>query len=494
MHKSDRSLITKRTKTPLDYNGLGRFLLSPYAHYAYFSISQETNLIPRVNTGLEIFYKYPRKDLKGKRLGLLANPASVTSNLTHASQVIHTLYPGQLKALFSPQHGFHAEKQDNMIESGHSNHSRLGIPIYSLYSDTRIPTPEMFDLIDVLIIDIQDVGTRVYTFIYTISYCLEVAAKNNTSVIILDRPNPIGGVTVEGNLLERACASFVGRFPIPMRHGMTVGEIATLFNAIPNHLKMRFENQTSNKIVSDKIITDEEAISDSSNIHEENNAPHYFNSILDAILKRKKKKPCDLTVIPMEGWRRKMLFSDTTLPWIAPSPNLPTPTSALVYPGQVIWEGTNISEGRGTTQPFELFGAPFLDTDAILEEIADKIDGAILRPAAFQPTSGKWCGEVCRGFQIHVHAPSAYRPYQTSLLLLQAIIKQHPDQFQWKQPPYEYEHERLPIDLILGDVALRKSIDIRTGSCVTELDTLVASWNDALLQFQRLSQEFHLYV
>ena len=241
---------------------------------------------------------------------------------------------------------------------------------------------------------------------------------------------------------------------------MTVGEIATLFNAIPDHLKAQFENQNSDESAPSTPVPgdsdpDKRAVPDTLTIHKKEAPTSYFKQIQEAILKREKSSSCNLTIIPMEGWRRKMHFCDTTLPWIAPSPNLPTPTSALVYPGQVIWEGTNISEGRGTTQPFELFGAPFLDTDAILEEIAKnglvmpadttkhgglvifkqkgsliKIHGATLRPVAFQPTSGKWHGQVCRGFQIHVHAPSAYQPYQTSLLILQAIIKRHPDQFQ----------------------------------------------------------------
>lgn len=492
-------------------------------------------MIPRVTTGLERLYQSPPKALKSRRLGLLANPASVTSRFVHASKVIDTIYPGQLKALFSPQHGFHAEKQDNMIESPHTIDPTLGIPIYSLYSETRIPTPEMFDDIDTLIIDIQDVGTRVYTFIYTISYCLEMAEKTGKSVIVLDRPNPIGGQSVEGNLLERGCASFVGRFPIPMRHGMTVGEIATLFNAIPNHLKERFEaesssgshgsgpspatfptNATSRKQdgpgahdgaldsrrAHDGALDNSRAKDgalDDTGTHDvafRGQSPHpsYFNTIHDAVLRREKKERCDLIVIPMEGWRRKMLFPDTTLPWIAPSPNLPTPMSALVYPGQVIFEGTNISEGRGTTQPFELFGAPFLDTRTIFNKSADKIEGAILRPTQFQPTSGKWQGEVCHGFQIHVEAPSLFKPYKTSLTLLKAIIECHPDRFQWKKPPYEYEYNRDPIDLILGTPSIRETLTNENSDPPMDMDALENEWQDELNQFQQLSREFHLYV
>lgn len=407
----------------------------------------------KVVTGLENLWSNPEHKLKGARLGLLANPASTDSSFRHASAIINQIYPGQLKALFSPQHGFHAEKQDNMVESDHTLDSILKIPIFSLYSATRIPTEEMFDLIDTLIIDIQDVGTRVYTFIYTISYCLEAAALYGKSVVVLDRPNPVGGVAVEGNLLKKEYASFVGRFPIPMRHGLTVGEIAALFNS--------------------RFITAEGGA----------------------------KKGCDLTVIPMVGWKRQMLFFDTHLPWIAPSPNLPTPSSALVYPGQVIWEGTNISEGRGTTQPFEILGAPFIDTEKILYELicdgigerllpgTTAIPGAVLRSTAFEPTSGKWHGEVCHGFQIHIVDYHLFKPYKTSLMLLQKIIKCHSDQFGWKEPPYEYEYVKLPIDLILGDKALREDIEK-----FKDIDAIEASWQRELDHFKQISREFHIYV
>ncbi|MCK5682929.1 DUF1343 domain-containing protein, partial [bacterium] len=255
--------------------------------------------------GLENLIIDPPEYINNQRLGLLSNPASVDKNFNHALALINTKFPGQLKALFSPQHGFYAEKQDNMIESDHIIESKLNIPIYSLYSKTRIPTKDMFTDIDILLIDIQDVGTRVYTFIYTISYCLELAARLNKKVVILDRPNPIGGIQVEGNILSPDYSSFVGRFPIPMRHGMTIGEIS-----------------------------------------------HFFNQEFNL--------ECNLKIIPMSGWQRTMYWTDTNLEWVAPSPNLPTPQSCIVYPGQVIFEGTNISEGRGTTLPFEQFGAPFL--------------------------------------------------------------------------------------------------------------------------------------
>lgn len=386
-----------------------------------------------IRTGLEWLKTNPPTAFKGKRLGLLANPASVDDHFVHASKIIHALFPGQLKVLFSPQHGFYAEKQDNMIESDHGMDPELNIPIFSLYSHTRIPTREMMDPVDILIIDLQDVGTRVYTFMYTMSYCLEAAARHGKKVFILDRPNPLGGIAVEGNILSDTCRSFVGRFPLPMRHGLTMGELALFFNG-------------------------------------------------------EYKIHADVTVIPMQGWERKMFFKNTGLYWVAPSPNLPTPESAVVYPGQVIFEGTNISEGRGTTQPFEFLGAPFIDPSPILKEISREISGAILRPICFEPTSGKWSGQGCRGFQIHVTDILAFKPYRTSLLLLQQFLKHHKTDVQWKAPPYEYEFHKSPIDLILGREDLKKRIEEQEN-----IRHLEESWRMDLAEFKQTKQKYHLY-
>ncbi|MFA5902403.1 MAG: DUF1343 domain-containing protein [Desulfobacula sp.] len=387
----------------------------------------------KVITGLECLIEKPVDYLRKKRLGLLSNPASIHSQFRHAKDLIHTFFPGQIKAFFSPQHGFYAEKQDNMIESRHFMEPGLNIPVFSLYNDTRIPTKEMFDELDVLLIDIQDVGTRVYTFIYTISYCLETAKKYNKPVVILDRPNPIGGLQIEGNILSKDCSSFVGRFPIPMRHGLTVGEISQFFNQ---------------------------------------------ECGIEA----------DLTIIPMKNWKRHMYWQDTGLPWVSPSPNLPTPQSCMVYPGQVIFEGTNISEGRGTALPFEQFGAPFIDIEKIKSEADKMIKGAILRPVHFEPTSGKWQGQVCKGFQIHVTSKEEYNSYLSSLILMQLILKYHPHKFKFKEPPYEYEFERLPMDLILGSKILREKI---TG--FEDLIQLSDRWKDELDQFKSVSRKYHLY-
>ena len=322
-----------------------------------------------------------------------------------------------------------------MIESGHTLDSATGLPLYSLYSEQRRPNKEMFDLLDVLIIDLFDVGTRVYTFLYTMAYCLEAAAEFDKKVLVLDRPNPVGGKLVEGNIIQQDCYSFVGLYPIPMRHGLTFGELALLIN---NHFGIG----------------------------------------------------ADLEVISMQGWQRKMLYTDTELPWVFPSPNMPSPVTSLVYPGQVIWEGTNISEGRGTCLPFELFGAPFYNCDEILNQIEGNIDlpGCLLRPLMFEPTSNKWAGQICSGFQIHVTDPAVFRPYRTSLALLQASVLLYPDLFQYKEPPYEYEYERLPMDLILGDKEVRTALE--QGISLLDLEN---SWRDDLEDFDKLRQEVFLY-
>ncbi len=388
----------------------------------------------RVQTGLERFLESPPKWVSGKRLGLLSNPASVDRQLCHSRELIHRQIPAKLTALYSPQHGFFAAKQDNMIESEDMIDPVLQLPVFSLYGDTRAPTRRMFEPIDILIIDLQDIGTRVYTFIYTMSYCLEAAKRFNKKVLVLDRPNPISGTRTEGNLLALDCRSFVGRYPIPIRHGLTISELALLFN---RHFGIR----------------------------------------------------CDLEVLPMKNWSRSMYFQDTGLPWVPPSPNLPTPTSAMVYPGQVLWEGTNISEGRGTTQPFELFGAPFVDTKQVLSILGGPdLGGAILRETAFEPTSNKWKNQLCYGFQIHIVDPNKYKPYVTALTLLRAIIQCHKIQFQWKPPPYEYEFERIPIDLIIGDKQIRRRIEENEN-----IDEISESWKEELDEFIKMSREFHLY-
>lgn len=387
-----------------------------------------------VLTGLENLLLSPPDWLRRSRIGLLCNPASVDHRLNHAVEMIRMVLPPNPVLIYSPQHGFHAEKQDNMIESGDTRDPLFRVPVHSLYGRRRVPEKSSMENIDVLLVDLQDVGCRVYTFIYTLSYCMETAAALGKKVVVLDRPNPIGGRVIEGNRLSPDCASFVGRYPIPMRHGLTIAEAALLFNT-------RFGIG------------------------------------------------CDLTVIPMEGWHRDMYFSDTGLFWVPPSPNLPSPEAALVYPGQVLWEGTNISEGRGTTRPFEIFGAPFLDPYAILDRLTKGgIPGVILRPLAFEPTWNKWQGRLCKGFQMHVTDRSRIRPYTAALKLIRVVMDLYPDRFEWKPPPYEYEFERMPIDLILGDQRIRRKLEQ-----THDVDGLSTLWNDDLETFRAMRARFLLY-
>ncbi len=377
----------------------------------------------KIKIGLESLLECPPPHLSGKKLGLLSNQASTDGRFRHGRDLLMARFPGQLSALFSPQHGFFSARQDNMIESDHSSDQVTGLPVYSLYGETRKPYHKWFADIDILLIDLVDVGTRVYTFIWTVVYCLQVAAETGTEVMILDRPNPLGGA-VEGNLLDMEMASFVGLWPVPMRHGLTVGEMALLCNQ-------------------------EMGIN------------------------------AELSVVPVKGWQRQMLFSETGFPWLFPSPNMPSFQTALVYPGQVIWEGTNISEGRGTTRPFELIGAPFWDLGEIMAELAgSELPGCLLRPLEFEPTSGKWANQFCRGFQLHVLDTYLFRPYLTSLTILQITMRLYPDEFAYKEPPYEYEFDKLPMDMIIGDRKIRAGIE--DGVDILELEE---SWQDDLADY-----------
>jgi uncharacterized protein YbbC (DUF1343 family) len=390
--------------------------------------------MPHVATGLDVFREESWKQWEQLRLGLLSNQASLDSRCATAKRVISEVLPGRLRALFGPQHGFDGEDQDNMIETGHSRDRELNLPVFSLYSEVREPSPEMLELIDGLVVDLQDVGTRVYTFASTLLGCMKAAGRSGKKVLVLDRPNPLGGREVEGNLLKPELYSFVGPFRLPMRHGLTLGEMARLFNQV---------------------------------------------FALD----------CDLHVVPMKGWRRSMLWPETGLRWMLPSPNMPLPETAMVYPGQVLWEGTNVSEGRGTCRPFESFGAPFFDPTGIRNRLGpENTEGCHLQAISFRPTFNKWQGELCRGLFIHVTNPLAFRPYQLSLALLSSVLARHGPEFRWKEPPYEYEYSRLPIDLILGDASLRENIE---GA--VELNSLQSSWEKELQEYLEWREPFLLY-
>jgi len=353
-------------------------------------------------TGLEVALRAtPPRLRQSSAFGLLCNQASTTSDFVHAADALHERFGKQLRTLFGPQHGMWSTEQDNMVETPHASYR--GMRVFSLYSETRCPTEEMLDGLDLLVVDLQDVGTRVYTYIWTLVHCLQACAEQGIEVVVLDRPNPLGGLVAEGALLDTAFASFVGRCAIPMRHGLTIGELAVHCN---------------------------EALAIG----------------------------CELEVVAMQGWRRAMLWPDTHRPWLPPSPNLPRWEGALVYPGQVLLEGTNLSEGRGTTTPFEQFGAPWIDSRRLAEALPP-IEGAVLRPICFEPTFQKWAGDSCHGLFVHVTDSRAFRPYHLTLLMLREIRRIYGEQFGWNPPPYEYEEELQPIDILAGSAGVRAFVD-----------------------------------
>lgn len=372
--------------------------------------------------------------LNGLKVGVLANPSSTDHGLRHIADLLAASPQHRLTAIFGPQHGFRSDLQDNMIESPHATDPRRKVPIFSLYSETREPTQEMLDLIDVLVIDLQDVGARIYTYIYTMANCLRAAAKAGLPVIVCDRPNPIGGVAIEGPMLEPGYESFVGQFPIPMRHGMTVAELARLINE-----------------------------------HDGIGAA--------------------LEVVPMEGWSRDMYFDDTGLPWVMPSPNMPTLDTAIVYPGTVLFEGTMVSEGRGTTRPFELIGAPWLDGERLAAHMNElSLGGVHFRPAIFEPTFQKHARTTCGGIQIHVTSRREFEPVITGVALLHACYGLAPDGFRWRQPPYEYEHDKMPIDILAGSPLLREQIERQTP-----LQDIAENWRAGVGAFEEARKPYLLY-
>ncbi len=388
----------------------------------------------RVRPGIEVLLKGRKELIRGARVGAVVHPASVLPDLRHTSDALVESGGFQVVSLFGPQHGARGEKQDNMVETEFYRDSDTGLPVHSLYGETRWPTESMLSDMDVLLCDLQDAGTRVYTFIYTMAHCMEACARYGKDMIVLDRPNPINGRQVEGNLLNPGFSSFVGRFPIPMRHGMTVGELALLFNS-------------------------EFGID------------------------------CRLTVVEMEGWKREWWFDQTGLPWIQPSPNLPTLDSATVYPGSVLIEGTGLSEGRGTTRPFELIGAPYIRSSVYAEHLnLLALPGVRFRPAYFQPTFQKWAGQMCGGIQIHVTDREKFEPYLTGIAVISAARTLYPESFKWRDPPYEYEYQKMPMEILCGD---RKIIDmiLREAPC----DEFRQSWLKDVEVFQRQRKPYLLY-
>ena len=372
--------------------------------------------------------------LEGQRVGVVCNPASVSGELRHTVDRIWAAPGVTLGGIFGPQHGFRSDVQDNMAETPNGRHPRYGVPIYSLYSDTREPTAQMLDDIDLLVIDLQDVGTRVYTYVYTMANCLRGAQTHGVPVVVCDRPNPIGGAVVEGPVLQSGYESFVGQFPIPLRHGMTIGELARLFNE-------QFGIGAA------------------------------------------------LTVSGLEGWARATYQDEAGVPWVMPSPNLPTLDSAVVYPGTVLVEGTNLSEGRGTTRPFELIGAPWIDGEAISDDLNRmSLPGVLFRAVQFEPTFQKHAGQPCGGCQIHVTDRRAFMPVLTTVALLQTCRQSGPEPFAWRSPPYEYEEIKPPIDVLSGSDRLRMQLD--EDKPATEI---AAGWAAEVTAFEELRAHYLLY-
>lgn len=387
-----------------------------------------------VGLGIDRLLDVERRLLAGRRIGVVCNPASVDGQFRHTADRLIADPDIRVAALFGPQHGFRSDLQDNMIETPHAEDGRRRVPVYSLYSETREPTAEMLRDVDTLVVDLQDVGTRVYTYIYTMANCMRAAARHGVHVVVCDRPNPVGGEEVEGARLDPAFASFVGQFPIPLRHGLTIGELARLFN-------------------------------DEFGIH------------------------CSLDVIPLERWRRRMYFDETGVPWVMPSPNIPTLDSAIVYPGAVLFEGTKLSEGRGTTRPFELIGAPWIDGERLADAMnARGLPGVHFRGVFFEPTFQKHAKQTCGGCQIHVLDRVRFRPVRTAVELIAEFRRQSPDRFAWREPPYEYEHDKQPIDILFGSDRLRTTID--GGGDVA---AFVASWRADEEGFRQVRQKYLLY-
>lgn len=385
-------------------------------------------------TGLEVLLKSGGKILRGRRAGLVMHPASVDSRRRLASDLLTGGVDFKIAALFGPQHGILGQTQDNMIEWEGFSDPHTGLPVYSLYGEARKPTARMLNGLDCMVVDLQDVGTRVYTFASTLFLVMEACSEAGIDVVALDRPNPIGGADFEGGLLRPEFKSFVGMMRTPMRHGMTMGELATMYR-------------------------DVEGLS------------------------------CGLKVVKMEGWRRGMWFDETGLPWVLPSPNMPTLDTAAVYPGMVMLEGTSLSEGRGTTRPFETLGAPWIDARALADALNDgQIAGAYFRPANFQPTFHKWASQVCGGVQIHVTDRATFRSVFAMLRIFEEIFRRWRDKFEWKQPPYEYVHNRLPIDVIAGGDEMRTALE--AGRPASEI---FDKWRAECESFQKTAAGYFLY-
>ncbi|MDO9182663.1 MAG: DUF1343 domain-containing protein [Bacteriovorax sp.] len=385
----------------------------------------------KVITGLErlVNNKSLQESIKGN-IGYLCHSASIDSQFNTGVVLLQKLFGSRLKKLFGPQHGFVTDVQDNMVETTHYIHPYFKIPVYSLYSETRTPSDEMLEGLNTLIIDLQDVGTRVYTYISTLSLIMEKCQGRDIKIVVLDRPNPVGGEIIEGCILKPDYKSFVGRYPIPQRHSMTMGEVA---------------------MFGEKIL----------------------------------KTDCQIEVIKMEGWKRSMYWQDTALPWVLPSPNLPTPEGALTFAGTVLFEGTNISEGRGTTRPLEVAGFPGIESFSFCERVLKQFkaegltEGFNLRPIIFLPTFQKHQGQNCGGIHIHPTINNKFQSWSVSQMLCREFKRELGTEFQFHEKAYEYEFHKLAIDLINGTDEVRHWV-YRLGS-FSDLKALEVLGHDQFL-------------
>lgn len=377
----------------------------------------------KIALGAEMLMKNEKKLLKGKRVGLITNPTGVDQNLNSVVDLLNNDPDIQLEALYGPEHGVRGDAQAGQYVDYYIDEV-TGLPVYSLYGKTRKPTPEMLENIDVLVFDIQDVGTRFYTYIYTMALAMEAAQEKGIPFIVLDRPNPLGGKKVEGPVLEPKFASFVGQYAIPLRHGMTVGELAKLFN-------------------------------------------------------KEFDIGADLTVVKMKGWKRDAYFDETGLQFVMPSPNMPTLETALAYPGAALIEGTNVSEGRGTTKPFELIGAPFISSPELVTRLNQlDLPGVTFRAASFTPTFSKHSGKLSHGVQIHITDRNKYEPVETGLHIVKTIKDLYPEQVQLT--PF--------FDNLIGNGWIRPAIE--NGMSAEEIES---RWQKDLKEFEKVRKKYLMY-
>lgn len=379
----------------------------------------------KVTPGVEVLLDDQKELLKGKKVGLITNPTGIDSKMNSIVDLLHDDSDIELTALFGPEHGVRGDAQAGEYVESYID-EKTGLPVYSLYGQTRKPTPEMLENVEVLVFDIQDVGTRYYTYIYTMAYSMEAAKEKNIPIVVLDRPNPLGGLSVDGPVLEPEFSSFIGMYPIPTRHGMTVGELASLFN-------------------------------------------EEFNI------------GADLRVVKMKGWRRSMDFDDTGLPFVLPSPNMPTVSTTFVYPATGLIEGTNLSEGRGTTKPFELIGAPFINSTNLAAELNSlSLPGVKFRAASFTPTSSKHAGKLSHGVEIYVTDRAEFDAVTTGLYIIKTIHDMYPDDFEFLSNNF--------FDKLIGNDGVRTMI--LEGASVREI---TKTYQKELSEFKKVRKEYLLY-